>query len=430
MSRKRLKVLAGVALIFLGITLNYRVIGFIFFREGPALRKIAKLIISLVDVGSILTGSFLLSFRNRKITFAEARLFLFNIAVFLVIPYIAMEGLVIRLNIIHPPRFKERHRLFYEFLEPDSDLGYKMKSNLSNFKIEWLEGLSAIYETDKDGFRNVGDKRNAPLAIVGDSVAFGVGVDYNKTWFNLLSRKLDIAVANYAVGGYHPWQYNEIIRKFILERPHRILFYCIFANDLSNHHRIIHNKRRYYEYMGWSDYKSGYPWLKRTVTYTALKKLDQAMERVFQYKRERVRIKNGIYLYRSTGAEPDYLERRTDLITEHFLRETIRLTAGRMQLIIILFPSKESVYREAYYKAFPDFGEKYLRNEIEGYRRIVTFCEERKIPVYDLTDKLREVKEAILFFNEDPHLNERGNLEVAKILSEKFREWQNMGLIK
>jgi len=427
---KKTRILLGVLLILLGITLNYKVIVFIFFREGPLLRKAIKCLISLANLGFIFAGSFLIAVRDKKITFKEAGIFFSNIIIFFIIPYLCLEAVVIKLNIIHPPRFKERHRLFYEFLEPDRDLGYKMKANLRNFEIEWLEGLSAVYETDELGFRNLGDRKNAPLAVVGDSVAFGVGVNYDKTWFNLLSRRLNIPIANYAVGGYHPWQYNEIIRKFISNPPHRILFYCIFANDLSNHHRIIKNKYRYYEYMAWSDYESGYPWIRRTVSYTALKKFDQAIERAFRYKKERARIENGLYLYRYTGAESDYLGRRTDLINEHFFRETIRLTQGKVQLIVILFPSKESIYREEYLKAFPGFGEAYIKNEVEGYKRIAAFCEKNGLLSYDLTDGLRKIRDdTALCFNEDPHLNERGNEEVARILTKKFRDWKKKGLI-
>ena len=394
------------------------------------MRKAIKLLISLANLGFIMAGSFLVAMRDKKITFREVRLFLSNTIMFFIIPYLCLEIIVIKLNVIHPPRFKERHRLFYEFLEPDRDLGYKMRPNLRNFEIEWLEGLSAIYETDELGFRNLSDKKDAPLAIVGDSVAFGVGVNYNKTWFRLLSKELNLPITNYAVGGYHPWQYNEVIRKFVSNYPHRILFYCIFANDLSNHHRIIHNRHRYYDYMGWSDYRSGYPWIRRTVTYTALKKLDQAIERAFRYEKERARIKNGLYLYRSTGAEPDYLRTGTGLITEHFLRETISLTHSRFQLIVILFPSKESIYREEYLKVFPDFGEAYIKNEVQGYKRIVSFCEEKGLLVYDLTEELRKIKDdAVIFFNEDPHLNERGNAEAARILSKRFRDWEKKGLI-
>jgi hypothetical protein len=236
-------------------------------------------------------------------------------------------------------------------------------------------------------------------------------------------------VANYAVGGYHPWQYNVVVRKYVLNFPHRILLYCIFANDLSNHNSIIQNRLRYYEYMGWKDYKSGYPWIRRSVVYTLLKKVGQATERAFRYEKERHKIENGLYLYRVTGAEPDYLKKRTDLITGHFFQEIISLTQDRLKLIVILFPSKESVYREEYFKAFPGFGEEYLKNEIEGYKSIIAYCEERGLTVYDLTEGLREVRNNVLFFNEDPHLNERGNREVARLLSEKFKEWERKGLI-
>ena len=427
---KKRKILLGLLLILLGIIFNYKVIVFLFFREGPLLRKAVKLLISLADLGFILTGSFLIAVRNKKVSFKEVRLFLFNTLVFFLLPYLCLEGLVVKLNIVHPPRFKERQRLFYEFLEPDRDLGYKIKPNLRNFKIEWLEGLTATYETDELGFRNLGDKTKAPLAIVGDSVAFAVGINYDKAWFNLLSRKLTMPLANYAVGGYHPWQYNWLIRKFILNYPHRILFYCIFANDLSNHHRIIKNSYRYYEYMGWSDYKSGYPWFKRTVAYTSLKKFDQTIARAFRYEKERARIKNGLYLYRRTGAEPNYLEKKTDLLTEHFLHEAISLSQGHLQLIVILFPSKESVYREEYIKAFPDYGEEYIDNEEEGYERIVSFCQKKGLLVYDLRPGLRELREKkVLFFSEDPHLNEQGNVEVADLIGKKFREWEAKGLI-
>ena len=418
---KKTRILLGILLILLGLTFNYKVIAFIFFREGPLLRKAVKLLISLADLGFIFAGSFLVAMRNKKITFKEIRVFFLNTIIFFIVPYLCMEAMVIKLNIIHPPKFKERHRLFYEFLEPDQDLGYKMKPGLRNFEIEWLEGLSAVYETDELGFRSLSNRKDALIAVAGDSVAFGVGVNYDKTWFDILSNRLNVPIANYAVGGYHPWQYNEIIRKFISKYPHRIIFYCIFANDLSNHHRIIKNRSRYYEYMGWKDYESGYPWIRRTVTYTALKKIDQAMERAFQYEKERTRIKNGLYLYRATGAEPDYLKKRTDLITEHFLRETISLTKDKSHLIVLLFPSKESVYREEYINAFTGFGEEYIKNEIEGYKRIIAFCKEKGVPAYDLTGGFREIKDdSVLFFNEDPHLNEKGNREAARIISRKF----------
>jgi len=151
---------------------------------------------------------------------------------------------------------------------------------------------------------------------------------------------------------------------------------------------------------------------------------------VFRYKKERARIENGLYLYRYTGAESDYLERRTDLINEHFFREAIRLTQGKLQLIVILFPSKESIYREQYVRAFPGFGEAYIKNEVEGYKRIAAFCEKNGLLTYDLTDGLRKIRDhTVLCFNEDPHLNERGNEEVARILSKKFRDWKKKGLI-
>lgn len=427
---KKAKIAAGVFLILLGVILNYKIIALVFFRYGPAFRKAVKCFITLADLGLITWGSFLIYARNKKITSKEGGIFLFNAVIFFLIPYIAMEGVVVKSNIIHPPRFKERRRLFYEFLEPDKDMGYKIKPNLKNFEIEWLEGTSAIYETDELGFRNAGNKKNAAIAVVGDSVAFAVGVNYEKAWFNILSGELGLDIADYAVGGYHPWQYNWLIRKFVANLPHRIVFYCIFANDLSNHHRIIKNSYRYYEYMGWDDYKSGYPGLKRTVTYTALKKFGQAIDRLFRYQKERHRLDNGLYLYRVTGAEADYLKRGTDLLTEHFLREAISLSENK-ELVVILFPSKESVYREEYINAFDDSGRDYIENEIEGYRRIIRFCGEKGILAYDLTDGLRNMKnDEVLFFNEDPHLNARGNIEAARLISKKFREWENKGLVR
>jgi hypothetical protein len=227
---RKTRLLLGMVLVLSGIALNYKTIAFMFFSEGPILRKAVKILITLGNLGFIMAGSFLISVRNKAITLREMRVFFVNTVIFFFIPYLCLEGAVIKLNVIHPPRFKERHRLFYEFLEPDPDVGYKMKPNLRDFEIEWLEGLSAVYETDELGFRNIGDKRNSPLAVVGDSVAFGVGVNYDEAWSNILSGELDMPVANYGVGGYHLWQYNWIIRKFISNFHHRILLYCIFAS--------------------------------------------------------------------------------------------------------------------------------------------------------------------------------------------------------
>ena len=115
----------------------------------------------------------------------------------------------------------------------------------------WLPNVSGVsfgqrFYTDKDGFRKPERQPDSGKSwvILGDSVAFGVGVENDNTFISLMQEaRPDIRILNTAVVGYATENYRDVLLKFASESDvtHVVLFYCL--NDIYDAMNVLPEKQ-------------------------------------------------------------------------------------------------------------------------------------------------------------------------------------------
>lgn len=337
---------------------------------------------------------------------------------------IAAYGLVeltaISTGFLVPQDFRDRQRWFYGFLEPNDTLGFKPRANLKNFKLSWLEeSVSEVVNTDEYGFRNVQrDYTEANIFFIGDSFTWGAWVERDKTFYGLIEKQIDQPVITLGVGGYGIQQYETLFKEFAVKYKPELVVLGIFANDLIPLTPTFEN---YYENIGWDEY-AFLAWHKKTLAHRIYSEVKVNMKEGTENlnQEDRKRAANGLTLFRHRGASSTYLENDENEQVEDVFHEIINSAkAENIEVVIFLFPSKESAYLSHYEHLFPD-GIDYLGNEEEGYRRLCRIAFEQGVKCIDLTESFRkQARERILYFQSDPHWNEAGHqLAATEILSE------------
>lgn len=339
-------------------------------------------------------------------------------AAFLVGVYLVFEGAVCLSGLFLS---KERMRYVSDFYRPDSTLGFCIRPNLDRFSVTWFDGeLETEYSTDSLGFRNVGrDYNKARYFFVGDSFTFGSWIARDKTFYGFFESALGEDVITLGVGGYGLTQYRTLITDHIPKNDTpKTVYLCIFANDLTIP-ELPEYLRNYYSNAGWEAYTNNLSLLdrftfRRTLTFRLLTSI---YARYFGVGKS-ARATENLTLYQYRGASRNYLSDREYLAFESDLSALIDdvRNRGDITLVALLFPSKESVYREYYQQRFGDAG--YLANEETGFQRIIDLFSRHAISCYDLTDPLRKQASQLLYFDRDPHCNAAGHRAIYDYLSD------------
>jgi len=101
-----------------------------------------------------------------------------------------------------------------------------------------VQGISfgQVVQIDAQGFRDLSGPKHADRSwiLLGDSIAFGVGVNAEATFAGLLQARFPrVAIRNTAVIGYNVENYRDVLRSLLAAgKPpdHVLLFYCL--NDI------------------------------------------------------------------------------------------------------------------------------------------------------------------------------------------------------
>lgn len=116
-----------------------------------------------------------------------------------------------------------------DMLVPDPELQFKLKPNFRGKQV--ATEFSVSVRTDSSGFRNDQEfhREKTPgtyrILGLGDSFAFGWGVEENQTYLNVLARRLEqqfgqkVEVMNLAVWGYGTLQEIEVFHRFKSYHP-------------------------------------------------------------------------------------------------------------------------------------------------------------------------------------------------------------------
>ena len=306
-----------------------------------------------------------------------------------------------------------RRRYFQELHQRDAALGYRPRAGLRGLELSYPldPELRGVYSTDERGFRNVGrDYAAARDWFVGDSFTWGAWVSREDSFVGQLERRWGRPVVGLAAGGYGMLQYEALVELALRERPAR-LWLCVFANDLAGQIPLAESA---------AHYDAELP-----TRFTPAASLFGVLDRGLRALVLRARgwgpraAREGVTLWPAAGAARDYLDSGHERgVEETYARILARCRGAEVALRVILIPSKERVYRADYERLFPQQGD-YLRNELEGYRRLAELAAEAGVPCLDLTRTLRQavgVGEAP-YFALDPHWSPAGHALAAEAIA-------------
>lgn len=340
----------------------------------------------------------------------------------LLVVLLAIEAIVVPLEVFVPAEFHDRHRTLFGLFEPDPVLGFRARPNLRDFEVSWMgNSLRASYSTDERGFRNAGrNYEDSEIVFAGDSFTWGSWLPREQTFPDLVGLRLGKQVLNLAQESYYIEQYEKVIHLLLEQwqpnhRPQYVAL-CIFANDLTT--PISDDDLSFfYERFGWNDYRE-YPLHKKLFVYRAGQLAAGATRWAAVSSGlaapsppshlDRKTTPSGIELYRQLGAHPYYFSQSYSTHTEEVFRRLLAYIAAKnITPLVFLLPSKESAYKNAYEELFPG---DYLEIEQSGYQRLCGIASELQVPCTDLTDAFRHAaKAANPFFQNDPHWNELGH---------------------
>lgn len=309
----------------------------------------------------------------------------------------------------------------------DSTLGYRFKPNIRDRLIPFGERAEpVVVGTDADGYRNDPPTVGAPIAAVGDSFTFGVGVSNEETWVAFLSEELGVPVSNYGVWGYALWNYTQVATEMSAKYDHRMILYGFHASDLDHDwqnlptaDQVIIQKRTY-----------GNP-----IIYTATRLgefLRQSPTRQIVEAARQPRLRPQPDVAGDTAPQPDcfpwtydYDPEVHDGLLRQRLDEAIAASkAGDYQPVFVMLPTSPVIYTDYLVdRCGPEYG-LYARREIAGFAFVCDYLSEREIPCYDMRDDFRAAfdPDVRYFYPVDGHFTVDGNRLAARLTAMYLRE--------
>lgn len=362
--------------------------------------------------------------KSKKTKSKKAKKIFFYLACLILI-YLISEIIVMSTGVFIDSFSK---KIITEFYMPDSELGLKIRPNLKNFDLSFLTNETKVkYSTDHLGFRNIGrDYDSSKYFFVGDSFTYGARIKRNETFCGLIEKEMHEPMINLGVPNYGITQYKIVINKYIPKNDlNKTVFLGIFANDLTKplSKEFLSN---FYKKTGWNEYLKNISFSdrfskSRSLTYNILLILKSKLFNMFS-KPEKV-ASNGLIINIANlgGTRKHYIENKHYIDVENEIKNLLKDIESRkdIKLIVLLFPSKGSTYKQEYIKLFDDNG---LSDEEQGYARLQNLFKNYSIPVYDLTDYFRSNNNQILYFKKDQHWNEAGHELAFNFIKEQVLE--------
>lgn len=297
------------------------------------------------------------------------------------------------------------------------------------------------------GFRETSDISETEILALGDSFAFGWGVDEIDSWTGLLEQQIDKTIYNLAVHDASPRQELELLKHVLRQqgerlRARKLLWMLYEGNDLEDDYTEVVQRR---------DVPVKIPLLKGT--------LIEALERLMRtVKRQSVinRLRRGQVTWNSATTEDSTNPYRVDgvdlvfplyyseqlgprlfsqyyvdlagkpasYVENHWNRAALISVFQEMQelaaeheleVAVIIAPSAARLHGP-YFENFPEISEKpHFINLLKNLSAAANFS------TVDLYELMRPYAgDELLYFRDDDHFNHRGNSLAAALIREEL----------
>lgn len=272
---------------------------------------------------------------------------------------------------------------------------------------------------------------DADVVVVGDSVPFGTYVREADTFPSLLAAANNLEIVNLAVGSQTPPEYNRMVELSLPYQPETLL-YCIFANDFAYDPDLevpsLSADRPFGAdavdrdlYLATLDARERAAALLKRISNASVANSIRKLLQQPASTHQSIPWQSGALSF--VFAPATYWDplisldtpavREAVTLNARFVNAAQALTVAKgIRLIVILIPSKETVYG-------PQVGDRIYREaHHQTYRALAAQLQSSGIEAVDVTGALREHAERgeKLFFTIDGHLNEDGHRAVAGAL--------------
>lgn len=327
---------------------------------------------------------------------------------------------------------------FYDICVGDPVYGVRMLPNIHDFRLS--AGPDNVYHvtTNSLGFDDIGFRTTTSDGdwwgvVVGDSMSWCMGVEYETCWVRHMESELGQPIANLGIVGASSTTSLRILRDFGVSLEPDLVIWQYYANDPFEDYHFARGKlggprRGSTRHPGATE--SLRDWLSHTfVTYGLLvAPVGRALFPSLAGRKQAVitETMNGVVLSAPIRPRsPSHPQVRDGLeIVKHNLLEAKTLSRGKgFRLLVVFVPTNLQVYRD------------YLRDislvdqaddENEQYDELVAFLSANDIDYIDL--RAGFVSQAslgrVLYFHRDCHLNATGNEVVAKLILEHIAQDQ------
>ncbi|MDF1585686.1 alginate O-acetyltransferase AlgX-related protein [Marinimicrococcus flavescens] len=282
--------------------------------------------------------------------------------------------------------------------------------------------LAFSFRTDSHGFRNAGPwPQTSEIVLVGDSMAFGYGVEDEEAWASLVRREMGGGLVNLALPGMAPQQYLRALEAYGLGLQPKLVLFALFpGNDLvdaANFQGWL-DADRPGSYLDWGfrDRSGG---LESVLEHSHLFWFLRESRRMLGARAGSVTLQldDGPLqlapaLYAPSDEELGENAPSFNLVVQTVERAQRLADRHGADFLVLLVPTKEHVYLPA--------GEDDPLPRIERLARALAA---RGIDTLDLTPALREAarRGERVYFEIDGHPNRRGNELIARAVTERLQ---------
>jgi lysophospholipase L1-like esterase len=292
------------------------------------------------------------------------------------------------------------------------------------------DDFAFTFTTDEHGFRNPSPwPERADIIVLGDSMAFGYGVDDDEAWTAVLAEQLPShRIINLGLMGAAPQQYFRIYERFGQALQPDLILFCLFpGNDVGDAGRFDEwlKAGADSDYRKWrhdenTEHTSVARRLRGLLTQSyVVNLLRDARKKAFAQVSgrtvdfadgSRLQLAPAVYAGNESLIQPGHPNFR--LVLDIAQRTRALAEQNGSHLLVLLIPTKEEVYLPLIEESPPP-----------GIAPFVAAFEEAGIPYLDLTPPLqaRARQGERLFFEVDGHPNAAGYRLMADVVLDYLR---------